>query len=116
MIGVAAFGCTWDKTDSKGTALRSLRLCAAVDWVACILMALYTARSITHSLQGELARTVAALGAEYNSASSPKPLQMSTQVLIKVCQKVLISLRACMWHEAMCMHPDGPWPHSLANP
>ncbi len=68
-------GPTWDNTESRGTAFRSLRLWAAVDCVYSILMALYTARSITHNLQGELARTVAALGAEYNSANSPKPLQ-----------------------------------------
>lgn len=39
------------------------------------LMAVYTARSITHSLLSAAATTVAARGAEYSRASSPKELQ-----------------------------------------
>ena len=38
-------------------------------------MAMYTARSMTHSLQSVMASTEAARGALYSSASSPKPLR-----------------------------------------
>ena len=38
-------------------------------------MAIYTARSMTHSLQSVMASTEAARGALYSSASSPKPLR-----------------------------------------
>jgi hypothetical protein len=40
------------------------------------LTELYTALSITHSRQLVVARTVAALGAEYSRASSPKELRL----------------------------------------
>ena len=50
------------------------RLSAASSSACARLMTVYTARSITHSLQSVSASTVAARGALYNSASSPNPL------------------------------------------
>ena len=68
-------GLTGDSMDSMGIPLMSLRFSAAAcRWAVC-LMTWYTARCMTHSLQSVVAFTVAARGAEYSSASSPKPLQ-----------------------------------------
>ena len=58
-----------------GTEVTIARLSVASSSWCARLMAPYTARSMTHSLQSVTASTVAARGALYSSASSPKPLR-----------------------------------------
>lgn len=61
-----------------GTDATILRLRAfSCSWYVR-LMAMYTVRSITHSLQSVIASTEAALGELYSSANSPKPLHQRT--------------------------------------
>lgn len=50
-------------------------------------MAMYTARSIAHSLQSVIASTEAALGELYSSASSPNPLRSHSSITACLCHR-----------------------------
>ncbi len=72
----APAGRTGDSTASMGTAAISARFCAPSCSTYVRLMAAYTRRSMTQSLQSAAASTVAARGALYSSASSPNALRV----------------------------------------
>ena len=99
---------TGESMASMGMPPMSLRRSAAACRCASCLMTWYTVRCITHSLQSVVAFTVAALGAEYSSASSPKPLQQVHEVSRVGSTSVSDDVVHCVLHPpqlAVCGRP-----------